>query len=177
MANVNFIGELECTVCFEVPKIETKVFQCQSGHVFCQDCYIKLAVCPTCQKNLVHLSNLKNENGPIRCLVVENLIRLLPTTQICESKELESETPKRDIPFQLSEFQHRQYGKKQNIELPINHPHRKINLATKQKDFNVGGLGSTEVFMAPNGSKYCVYWGRRLPKDCDNLPRSGDRKD
>ena len=172
MASNNFTSELECTVCFEIPKIEAKVFQCNSGHILCQTCYVKLVVCPMCQKTLVRVSDVDNQYGPIRCLTVENLIQQLPNMKIVELDTLETEVLQREVASQASDLQITTFANKRKIKLPINHKVHEKKLGKEEKDFNVGGLGSTEVFIVAKDSKYGTYWGKRLPKDCDGLRRA-----
>jgi hypothetical protein len=139
-----FIAELECTVCLEVPKIETRVFQCSNGHIFCQVCYIKLDLCPTCRKKLVCVSDIEKQHGPIRCLIAENFIRQFFNTQnghqVVEESgrktEIDFEEPKNSSNKELN-------GNK-DIEPPTNKQINKIFSNNNRKDFG-------------------VYWGRRLP--------------
>ena len=59
--------------------------------MLCQMCYVKLDVCPTCQKKLIRISDGENPYGPIRSLIAENLIRQLPNIQIDELESLQTE--------------------------------------------------------------------------------------
>lgn len=177
MASNNFTSELECTVCLEIPKVETKVFQCNSGHILCQMCYVKLVVCPTCQKKLGCVSDAEDQYGPIRCLAVENLIRQLPSIPIGQLETIQPEKQKMRVAFQAPEFQMKQFSNKLVVKLPINNKLLEIKLDTEEKGFNVGGLGSTEVFVLATDSKYGVYWGKRLPKNWEGLRRANNPRD
>ena len=140
----NFIAELECTVCLEVPKIETRVLQCNNGHIFCQVCYIKLDLCPTCRKKLACVSDVEEQHGPIRCLMAENFIRQFFNAQngheVVEESgrktEIDFEEPKHSLNKELN-------GNKE-IEPSSSKQIHKIFSDNKKKDFG-------------------VYWGRRLP--------------
>ena len=51
-------AEFECNVCLEVPK-SSPIFQCQDGHLFCNDCHPKLSQCPVC-RNGTPMGNIKS---------------------------------------------------------------------------------------------------------------------
>ena len=38
---------LECPVCVSVPR--GTIFQCNNGHILCQECHEKVEACPTCR--------------------------------------------------------------------------------------------------------------------------------
>ena len=177
MASVTLPFVLECTVCFEVPKVDTRIFQCNNGHIFCLNCYTKLTLCPTCRKRLVSALDNKHENGPIRCLAVENIIRqcfanqTLALTPSCieEARQLT------DIPMSKSPTKNKltvlgEIEKSGDVD-----GHFIARKTQRQNGFNVGRLGSTEnavekaaekavEYMMETNPKYGVYWGRRLPK-------------
>ena len=140
----NFTAELECTVCLEIPKIETRVFQCNNGHIFCQVCYVKLELCPTCRKKLVCASDIEKQHGPIRCLIAENLIRQFFNAQnghqivaeISRNTEIDFNEPKYSV--------NKEFVGNKEIEPSSNKQTNKILTRNKRKDFG-------------------VYWGRRLP--------------
>ena len=54
--NNNVITELldliECVICFDNPREPTHIYQCQNGHLFCEDCLEKMKNCSVCQKPL-----------------------------------------------------------------------------------------------------------------------------
>ena len=168
MATPKYVCELECTVCFEIPKIETKVFQCINGHLFCLECYTKLNNCPTCRKILADYSDAENENGPIRCLLAENMIWELTSFEDHELEPLTIENSGLEIPSQTSEYPNKIFGNKMEIRMNSNDEPRVLGQNGRTKGFNLGGLGSTklsrinQVIMGSN-AKYGIYWGRRLP--------------
>ena len=51
------VAEFECNVCLEVPK-SSPIFQCQEGHILCNDCHPKLSQCPVCRTG--NLGSIKN---------------------------------------------------------------------------------------------------------------------
>ena len=140
----NFTAELECTVCLEVPKMETRVLQCNNGHIFCQLCYVKLDLCPTCRKKLVCVSDIEKQIGPIRCLMAENLIRHLFHSQN-DHQAVADSGRNTEIDFEVPTYSaKKELNGKKEIEPPLNKQTRKIVSNRKPKDFG-------------------VYWGRRLP--------------
>ena len=70
--NNNAISELldliECVICFDNPREPTHIYQCQNGHLFCEDCLEKVKNCSVCQKPL-------NKNS--RNLMVEKVLSVL----------------------------------------------------------------------------------------------------
>ena len=70
--NNNAISELldliECVICFDNPREPTHIYQCQSGHLFCEDCLEKMKNCSVCQKPL---------NKDSRNLMVEKILSIL----------------------------------------------------------------------------------------------------
>ena len=136
--NKNLTTELECTVCLEVPKVETRVYQCNNGHIFCQTCYIKLSMCPTCRQTLFNSSDIENNHGPIRCLLAENLIRQLTKIPNCDIDHAIKDSTKTSIILDSSKHPEEEMIGKEEITL------EKIMSSNKQRDFG-------------------VYWGRRLP--------------
>ena len=65
---------LDCNVCFSVP-VTKHIYQCNNGHLLCEDCNKKLTSCPCCRDPL---SN-------VRSLVAEKLLDMIPTR--CKFKE------------------------------------------------------------------------------------------
>ena len=137
--NRGFIAEIECTVCLEVPNTETKILQCNNGHLFCQTCYFKLSKCPACRLRLA--SDIENGPGPIRCLIAETIIRKL-------SNNMSNDDEKQK--FAAIKGSHNQWPflkSKINEKIDDNfHTKKSKNDASKQKYFG-------------------VYWGRRLPME------------
>ena len=154
----NFIAELECTVCLEIPKIDTRVLQCNNGHIFCQVCYVKLDLCPTCRKKLVCVSDIEKQHSPIRCLIAESLIRQFFNAQtnhqivaeIGRNAEVDYEDPECSV--------NKEFNGKKEIEPSSNKQTNKIfctnvqctNVQCTNKKFN-------------KQKDFGVYWGRRLP--------------
>ena len=70
--NNNVITELldliECVICFDNPREPTHIYQCQNGHLFCEDCLEKMKNCSVCQKPL---------NKDSRNLMVEKILSIL----------------------------------------------------------------------------------------------------
>jgi hypothetical protein len=56
---------LECPVCITVPR-SAPVFQCNNGHIACEQCYARLIICPSCREVLPKPGR--------RNLVAENVI-------------------------------------------------------------------------------------------------------
>ena len=135
--NRGFIAEIECTVCLEVPNIETKILQCNNGHLFCQTCYLKLSKCPACR--LILASEIENGPGPIRCLIAETIIRKL-SNNIANDDQKQKHAAIKDNDNQWP-FLKSKINEKIDDEFH----------STKSKDDS-------------NKQKYFgVYWGRRLP--------------
>ena len=53
---------LECPVCLEIPK-STKIYQCENGHIVCEQCFSKSAVkiCPLCRESMFKTRSLITE--------------------------------------------------------------------------------------------------------------------
>ena len=58
---------LECVICLEVPK-NTRIFQCDNGHLLCNTCRWKVKECPICKVKL----------GKTRALAVEKVLSKCP---------------------------------------------------------------------------------------------------
>ena len=60
----------ECPICFNKMTPKKKIYQCQSGHVFCENCFGKIRestkVCPFCRVDIA--------NNFIRCRALEEVI-------------------------------------------------------------------------------------------------------
>lgn len=59
---------LECPVCLRIPRC-APIFQCERGHVVCNECHPKLVTCPVCRLPL----------GKTRSLISEKVLSRLPT--------------------------------------------------------------------------------------------------
>ena len=51
---------LECPVCLKVPR-SAPIFQCERGHVVCNECHPKLVTCPVCRLPLGNTRSLISE--------------------------------------------------------------------------------------------------------------------
>ena len=51
---------LECPVCLRVPR-SAPVYQCDRGHVVCNECHPKLSLCPMCRCPMGHTRSLISE--------------------------------------------------------------------------------------------------------------------
>ncbi len=51
---------LECPVCLRVPR-STPVYQCDRGHIVCNECHPKLSLCPMCRCPMGHTRSLISE--------------------------------------------------------------------------------------------------------------------
>ena len=60
----------ECPICFNEIKPNEKIFQCQWGHILCEECFSKIKtrskICPSCKIDIV--------SSPIRCRALEKVI-------------------------------------------------------------------------------------------------------
>ena len=60
----------ECPICFNEIKPNEKIYQCQSGHILCEECFSKIKkrskICPSCKIDIV--------SSPIRCRALEKVI-------------------------------------------------------------------------------------------------------
>ena len=65
---------LECPVCMETIK-SVPVYQCNNGHVICQDCIKELTSCPICRNNSTPARSLKLEK------IVQRLEGILPENE------------------------------------------------------------------------------------------------
>ena len=140
----NLTSELECRICLEVPKIETRVFQCYNGHIFCQLCYVKLDFCPTCRKKLSGATDVVNQHGAIRSLLAENLIRQLFNSQDAYQVDAACYTNTTDDSDALKIPPKKEVNSRKEIHLPSANQIKKSVSNSTPKDFG-------------------VYWGRRLP--------------
>ena len=151
VSNDGFINEIECTVCLEVPEEDTRILQCNNGHIFCQICYFKLSKCPACRLRLA--TEAENGPGPIRCLVAENLVRKLSKRKVKNDVEQKIYTnPGEGVTIKHGfYFSNGKLLRNENMtEQPLTTPR---NDSYQQKYFG-------------------VYWGRRLPKDTQRIYHS-----
>ena len=67
--------ELECPVCFMVPK-SGPIYQCEVGHIHCNKCHPKLRECPICRGPIGNTRSLMTEKIiaklPIKCSFIEH---------------------------------------------------------------------------------------------------------
>ena len=59
---------IECVICLDTPKESSHIFQCENGHIFCEECLEKVKICSVCQCAL-----RKNS----RNLMIEKVISIL----------------------------------------------------------------------------------------------------
>ena len=115
MENGKLISEFECTVCLDLPRLSSKIFQCKSGHLLCQECHGKLEICPTCKKTL----------GSIRCLVAEKCFLLLSTIETGKLNDLQTNiqgaTQGENITRVLLEIMQMERKKERNLKGRIFH--------------------------------------------------------
>ena len=68
--NVIQLAKRECPICFNEMKPNKKIYQCQSGHILCEDCFGRIKkkdkICPFCKIDIV--------SNPIRCRALEDVI-------------------------------------------------------------------------------------------------------
>ena len=161
MACKNFAFELECSVCLEIPKIDTKVYQCKNGHLFCVICYSKVQRCSSCQSNLKDFSN--PEDSSIRNLAVENMIRQLPSLKIEKMESFEKEFQLMKSSFESFEIDIKDFNMKLSL---INSKINNKKLANLEKSYLMDGFGFVEVYVTSRGTgvptpdeRFSVYWG------------------
>ena len=150
MACESFLSELECTVCFEIPRIDTKVYQCKNGHLFCVICYSKLQKCSMCQDDFKYYSS------KIRNQSVENMIRQLPSLEIGNIDSLEQEIERMKSSFRSFEIQVKDFNRKLSM---INSKINDIKSASLEKSYFLDGFGFVEAYVTSTDSNYAVYWG------------------
>ena len=60
----------ECPICFNEIRPNEKIYQCQLGHILCEECFSKTKkrskICPSCRIDIA--------SSPIRCRALENVI-------------------------------------------------------------------------------------------------------
>ena len=60
----------ECPLCFNEIRPHEKIYQCQSGHILCEECFSKIKertkICPSCKVDIA--------SSPIRCRALEKVI-------------------------------------------------------------------------------------------------------
>ena len=149
VSNGGFINEIECTVCLEVPEEDTRILQCNNGHIFCQICYFKLSKCPACRLRLA--TEEENGPGPIRCLIAENLVRKLSKRKI-----------KNDL------VEQKIYINEEGFIFDANGESIALSPITKNKLRDE--VMTEQPLITPRNDSYQqkyfgVYWGRRLPKN------------
>jgi Seven in absentia protein family/Zinc finger, C3HC4 type (RING finger) len=90
---------IECTVCYSVPDA-TPIYQCNNGHLFCDECNEKLNSCPFCR---VRLSNVR-----VRSLVAEKFLDKIPTRCNFEDYGCNMILPREDLPTHGKDCKFRQ---------------------------------------------------------------------
>ena len=57
-----FEKDFECPVCYEMMRPPSRIFQCNNGHLICEDCksHSEIRTCPTCRVPLGPTSLLRN---------------------------------------------------------------------------------------------------------------------
>lgn len=146
MENRKLISEFECTVCLDVPHKNSKIFQCNRGHLVCQECHDRLQLCPTCKKKL----------GDIRCLVAEKCLRQLSTIETGELDELQTK-------FRNMKRRHELEMKQFNFQLKLlRNKMRHIKVESKQGYYMSDENGFIQVYVVVGGEKCrsAIYWGQ-----------------
>ena len=119
MASANLDFELECSVCFNVPTANTKIFQCGNGHLLCDQCHAKLESCPSCKKRLYVRGAYGDDSDevygdepfyPIRCLLAEKLIRQHTTFNSLDLPTVQSQMDEMNSRFKSLEAQMKEYN-------------------------------------------------------------------
>ena len=62
------LKDIECPVCLRIPR-SSPVFQCENGHIVCNECHPKLVICSVCRIPL----------GKIRSRISEMVLVKLPS--------------------------------------------------------------------------------------------------
>ena len=172
MASSSLALELECSVCFDTPSAETKVFQCRHGHLFCGGCHYKLTTCPTCRKGLFAVYGEDADDSddgdcvpyPIRCLLAEKLIRQLPTIHVNDINSVHTKMDQMNIGFMAFQSQMKAFdGKLGSIHKKL----LEIKGEHKEKHFLMDEYGYTEVYVHAGLQGYGVFWG--LERDDINI--------
>ena len=64
------LAKRECPICFNEMRVNKKIYQCQSGHIFCEECFARIKegtkICSFCRVDIV--------SNPIRCRALEEVI-------------------------------------------------------------------------------------------------------
>ena len=64
------LAKRECPVCFIEMRANKKIYQCQSGHICCEECFCRIKegtkICPFCTVDII--------SNPIRCSALEEVI-------------------------------------------------------------------------------------------------------
>ena len=177
VANGGFITDIECTVCLEVPEEDTRILQCNNGHIFCQICYLKLSKCPACRLRLA--TEEENGLGPIRCLIAENLVRKI------SKRKVENDVPEKIYingeGINLRSEKMNIDGESITLRPERIYTNKRVYMSKSFRPIsdNVRPILKNELrieveteqpLTTPRNDSYQqkyfgVYWGRRLPKD------------
>ena len=169
MASANLDFELECSVCFNIPTENAKIFQCGNGHLLCDQCHAKLEFCPSCKKSLLVRGACDDDSDevygnepsyPIRCLLAEKLIRQHTTFNSLDLSTVQSQIDQMNSSFKLLEAQMKEFN---NTLKPIAN---KQFILVQEKDHVIDDYGFTVVFVVssmPNpkdiNGRFSLYWG------------------
>ena len=173
MASSSLALELECSVCLDTPKVDTKVFQCCHGHLLCEGCHLRLTSCPTCKRCLyvdVYGENDEDPDGlpsvkdaephPIRCLLAEKIIHQLPTIDASNVHTVQSEMEQ--VKIGLKALNDRMNERMKEFNDTVESVDKKlleIQNKHKEKRFLIDEYGYTQVYVAATADRYGVFWG------------------
>ncbi|KAG4079570.1 hypothetical protein HA402_012340, partial [Bradysia odoriphaga] len=110
----NIAQLLECPICLEVAK--PPAWQCQNGHVLCDNCRGRTSRCPICRVTL----------GPKgRCLLAEKVFTLLADSFPCENGQSKWNTKHLENEHDSHQTHQKNLPKKSfTLETVITHPHK-----------------------------------------------------
>lgn len=171
MASANLDFELECSVCFNVPTANAKIFQCGNGHLLCDQCHAKLESCPSCKKRL-YVRGAYGDDGdevyggepsyPIRCLLAEKLIRQHTTFNSLALPTVQSQMDEMNSTFKSLEAQMKEYN---NTLKPIANEQLRLFRGYQEKDHVIDDYGFTVAFVVCSydpediNGRFGLYWG------------------
>ena len=83
ICNRNVEDSLRCTVCYKISRVQLPIQHCESGHIICQTCKIRVKSCPSsCSKSSASSSSSPEDNqmvghkckfSALGCEVIMNL--------------------------------------------------------------------------------------------------------